>query len=109
MDDVPVPIPPQPSRFMQQFRATIRARQMAYATEKTYAYWVATFIRYHGMRHPSDMGASEIEAFLSHLAVAQSVGVNTGVPNRAPFRGIFIPRNWTRGLRPHPSLMQPLF
>lgn len=77
MDDVPVPIPPQPTRFMQQFRATIRARQMAYATEKTYAHWVATFIRYHGMRHPGDMGAPEIEAFLSHLAVARSVGVNT--------------------------------
>ena len=40
MDDVPIPIPPQPSRFMQQFRALMRCRQMAYSTEKTYAHWV---------------------------------------------------------------------
>ena len=37
----------------------------------------ASFIRYHGMRHPSDMGAVEIEAFLSYLAVGRSVSVNT--------------------------------
>jgi len=56
MEDVRAPLPAKPVRFMDQFRAFIRLRQLAYATEKTYCVWVKDFIRFHQKRHPKNMG-----------------------------------------------------
>lgn len=56
MDDIPVPLPSTPTRFMDRFRAFIRARQLAYRIEKTYCLWVREFIRFHEKRHPESMG-----------------------------------------------------
>ncbi|WP_157890279.1 phage integrase N-terminal SAM-like domain-containing protein [Marinobacterium aestuarii] len=77
MDDIPRLLPAQPVRFMDRFRAFIRARQMAYRTEKTYCIWVRDFIRYHNKRHPESMGTTEVDAWLSHLANDRSVAINT--------------------------------
>ncbi|MBC7192777.1 site-specific integrase [Marinobacter sp.] len=77
MDDIPVPLPSTPTRFMDRFRAFIRARQLAYRTEKTYCLWVREFIRFHGKRHPESMGAVEVNQWLSHLANNRNVAVNT--------------------------------
>ncbi|KEF30466.1 Integron integrase [Marinobacter nitratireducens] len=77
MDDIPTPLPAVPIRFMDRFRAFIRARQLAYRTEKTYCLWVRDFIRFHGARHPETMGAEEVNAWLSHLANNRNVSVNT--------------------------------
>jgi integrase len=56
-----------------------RARYLhySYSTEKVYLYWVRFFIRWHGLRHPRDMGASEVEAFLSMLATERRVSSST--------------------------------
>lgn len=77
MDDIPTPLPANPVRFMDRFRAFIRARQLAYRTEKTYCLWVREFIRFHGSRHPETMGPEEVNAWLSHLANNRNVSVNT--------------------------------
>ena len=77
MDDIPVPLPAVPIRFMDRFRAFIRARHLAYRTEKTYCNWVREFIRFHNKRHPESMGAMEVNAWLSHLANNRNVAVNT--------------------------------
>ncbi len=77
MDDIPVPLPAIPTRFMDRFRAFIRARHLAYRTEKTYCNWVREFIRFHEKRHPESMGAEEVNAWLSHLANNRNVAVNT--------------------------------
>lgn len=77
MDDIPVPLPAIPIRFMDRFRAFIRARHLAYRTEKTYCNWVREFIRFHDKRHPESMGAEEVNAWLSHLANNRNVAVNT--------------------------------
>ena len=42
---------------------------MSFRTEKTYLYWIRRFIRFHELRHPREMGATEVEAFLTSLAV----------------------------------------
>jgi len=51
------------------------------STEQVYVYWVRFFIRWSGnggaMRHPRDMGASEVEAFLTHLATDRKVSAST--------------------------------
>jgi len=47
------------------------------STEKTYVAWIKRFILYHNKRHPLDMGSTEVEAYLTHLAVKQQVAAST--------------------------------
>lgn len=51
------------------------------STEKAYLHWVRFFVRWHGrdgeMRHPRDMGAAEVEAFLNMLANERKVSAST--------------------------------
>ena len=68
--------PPKP-RLLDQMRAAIRVKHYSLRTEKTYLAWVKQFIRWSGMRHPADMGAAEIEAFLSMLANQRDVAAST--------------------------------
>ncbi len=77
MDDIPIPIPDKPVRFMDCLRLFIRSKRLAYRTEKTYCTWIASFIRFHGMKHPSELSTEHIEAYLSHLAVQRNVAINT--------------------------------
>ena len=69
MDDIPVLIPAKPVKFLDKLRQFIRSQNKAYKTEKTYVHWVKRFIRFHHKRHPSDMGADELEQFLDHLSL----------------------------------------
>lgn len=77
MDDIPVPIPTRPVRFMDRLRTFMRGRQLAYRTEKTYCGWIRDFIRFHKMRRPEEMGRAEVDAWLGHLASQRNVSVNT--------------------------------
>lgn len=47
MDDVRFPIPPSPTKFMDQLRAFIRLDGKSYATEQVYLYWIRQFILFH--------------------------------------------------------------
>ncbi len=71
----------QSTRLLDQVRERIRYLHYSLSTEKVYLYWVKFFIRWHGrssvMRHPRDMGAPEIEAFLSMLATERKVSTST--------------------------------
>ncbi len=77
MDDVRRPLPDKPVRFLDQLRAFMRSKQMAYKTEQTYCKWVARYIRYHDHKHPSEMGAEQVDAFLSALVLKRNASVNT--------------------------------
>ena len=46
-------------------------------TEKTYLYWVRWFIRFHGLRHPREMGRPEVEQFLTMLANERKAAPST--------------------------------
>jgi integron integrase len=50
---------------------------MSLRTEQQYVYWVRDFVRFHGRRHPREMGAAEVEAYLSMLASERSVASST--------------------------------
>jgi site-specific recombinase XerD len=50
---------------------------MSYRTEVAYLSWIKRFILFHGKRHPKDMGAPEIRAFLAHLALHDQVAAST--------------------------------
>jgi integron integrase len=58
-------------------RNALRVEHYAYKTEKTYVHWIGRFIRYHNGRKPSEMGATEIHQYLSHLAVNEDVAPST--------------------------------
>lgn len=77
MEDIPKPLPAKPTRFMDRFRAFIRARHLAYRTEKTYCLWVRDFIRFHGRQHPETLAAQDVDAWLSYLANDRQVAINT--------------------------------
>jgi integron integrase len=69
--------PLQSLRLLDQVRERARYLHYSLATEKVYLYWVRFFIRWHGMRHPRDMGVAEVEAFLTMIATERKVSAST--------------------------------
>ena len=72
---------PPPPKLLDRLRDACRVRHYSIRTEEAYHGWCRRFILFHGKRHPSEMGAPEITAFLTHLAVEGQVGAST--QNRA--------------------------
>ena len=66
-----------PSPFIESMRKDMRLRGYSIRTEKTYLYWIRFFIHYSGKPHPSELGATEVKAFLSFLASERNVAINT--------------------------------
>ncbi|TBV11916.1 integron integrase [Stutzerimonas kirkiae] len=64
-------------KLLDQLRQQIRVRNYSIRTETVYAEWAKRYIRFHLYRHPAEMGAAEIEAFLTHLAVKRNVSAST--------------------------------
>lgn len=65
------------SALLDQLRAAVRVRHFSRRTEEAYVGWAYRYIRFHGTRHPAQMGAREVAAFLSHLAVHGNVAAST--------------------------------
>ena len=68
---------PQPPKLLDQVRERLRVKHYSIRTEQVYVDWIKRFIWFQGKRHPKDMGAREIEAFLTHLAVKGKVAAST--------------------------------
>ena len=68
---------PKSGRLMAQVRETLRFYHYAYSTEKSYVQWILRYIRFNERRHPKDMGKTEIERLLSHLAINRNVSAAT--------------------------------
>lgn len=66
-----------PPKLLDQVRDRIRTKHYSLRTETQYTQWIKRFILFHGKRHPQAMGSAEIEAFLTHLAVAGKVSAST--------------------------------
>ena len=64
-------------RLLAQVREQIRLKHYSIRTEHVYCEWVKRFIRFHLYRHPAEMGAAEVEAFLTDLAVRRNVSAST--------------------------------
>ncbi|MCC5793800.1 MAG: phage integrase N-terminal SAM-like domain-containing protein [Chromatiales bacterium] len=58
-------------------RERMRTLHMAYRTEQAYLQWMRRYIVFHHRRHPGELGAAEVEAFLTHLAVLRKVSAST--------------------------------
>lgn len=64
-------------RLLDRLRARIRYLHYSRSTESAYVQWVRRFILFHGKRHPREMGAQEIAAFLNYLVTKERVSAST--------------------------------
>ncbi len=67
----------RPPGLLQVTRDKLRLKHYSLRTERSYLGWIRRFIRFYAARHPREMGATEVEAFLSHLAVDGKVAAST--------------------------------
>ena len=65
------------SPFLDSVRGLIRVKHLSYRTEEAYLGWIRRYILFHDKQHPKDMGAAEVQAFLTHLAVEGNVAAST--------------------------------
>ena len=66
-----------PTRLLDQVRAVLRSKHYAWRTEQAYVDWVVRYVRFHHLRHPRELGADAVAAFLTHLAVEGQVAAAT--------------------------------
>ena len=64
-------------KLIDRMRQIMRVKHYSLRTEKSYVHWVRRYIFYHNKRHPQEMGAGEVQSFLSYLAVNQRVSAST--------------------------------
>ncbi|MDH0202382.1 integron integrase [Comamonas aquatica] len=68
---------PPPPKLLTRLREHLRTRHYSIRTEEAYVDWARRFILFHDKRHPQEMGAAEVEEFLTHLAVNRHVSSST--------------------------------
>ena len=81
----------RPPRLLDALRQAVRVRHYSIRTEVAYVDWVRRFVRFHGMRHPRELGPGEVAAFLTHLAVDRTVSPST--QNQARSALVFLYRH----------------
>jgi hypothetical protein len=64
-------------KILDQVRERIRLMHYSLRTEQAYVYWCRAFIRWHGVRHPAEMGGPEVEAFLTYLAAERGLAASS--------------------------------
>ncbi len=67
----------RPKKLLDQVREAIQRKHYSPRTAESYIHWIKRFIFFHNKRHPDELGEREIEAFLTHLAVAGRVAAST--------------------------------
>ncbi len=82
---------PKGKKLLDQYRDLIRTKQYSTRTEKTYIDWVRQYILFHNKRHPKEMGAPEINQFITHLVVDRKASAST--QNQAISAILFLYRN----------------
>lgn len=70
-------MPEYKSKFLDSIYRFMITRGYSKRSISTYIYWIRYFIRFHGMRHPLELGETEIEQFLTHLAADRKVAAAT--------------------------------
>lgn len=95
------------SRLLDHVRTVIRIKHYSIRTEQAYVQWIRRYILFHGKRHPRELGAPQLSAFLSHLAVRGRVAAST--QNQALNAILFPPSQPRPGgrLRPRVSAVRP--
>jgi integron integrase len=69
--------PTRPRRLLECLADEVRLRHYSPRTESAYIGWVRRFVRFHGNRHPAELGSDEVQRFLTDLAVNGQVSAST--------------------------------
>lgn len=94
----------EPKKLLDQVRDVLRIKHYSYRTEQTYVDWIKRYIIFHKKRHPKELGAPEIEAFLAYLAQERHVAAST--QNQALSALLFLYKNVLRQeIAPLPNLV----
>lgn len=64
-------------KLLDVVREHLRTKHMALKTEKSYIGWIRQYLRFHGYKHPRELGVDGVRAFLTHLAVERNVSAST--------------------------------
>ena len=72
-----MPTPENPPKLLDQVQAVLRMKHYSIRTERVYLDWIKRYILFHHKTHPAQMGAPDVEVFLTHLAVAGKVSTST--------------------------------
>jgi integron integrase len=64
-------------KLLDQVRDKIRYKHYSLSTENTYTSWIKQYIIFNSKRHPTEMGAAEVEMFLTYLATKRNVASST--------------------------------
>ena len=56
-------------KLLDQMKTAIRIKHYSLKTEKSYVHWVRRYIYFHNKKHPAEMGAIDVQKFLSYLAI----------------------------------------
>lgn len=64
-------------KLLDQVRETLRIKHYSYRTEQAYVDWIKRFIIFHNKRHPREMGAEEVQAYIGYLANERRVAAST--------------------------------
>jgi hypothetical protein len=81
---------PHEPKLLDQVRRACRARQYSRRTEEAYTGWIRCYVVFHDKRHPREMEASEVAAFLTHLA--NDLNVSASTQNQAASALLFLYR-----------------
>jgi hypothetical protein len=66
-------------KLLERVRETLRTKHYSYRTEQAYVDWIKRFIIFHNKRHPRDMGAEEVQAFITYLANDRRMAASTHI------------------------------
>lgn len=64
-------------KLLEQVRSKLRTKHYSYRTEQQYVGWIRRFILHYDKRHPKEISGTEVERFLTHLAVERRVSAST--------------------------------
>jgi len=73
----PSPSSPKGKKLLDQYRDAINLKHYSPRTGDTYIIWAREYILFHNKRHPKEMGAPEINQFLTHLASEKKISTST--------------------------------
>jgi site-specific recombinase XerD len=63
--------------LLDEMRMVMRRRHYSRRTEEAYAGWIVRYARYHQLRHPAELSAQDVRAFLGHLAAERQCSAST--------------------------------
>lgn len=69
--------PGRPEKLLATARRLMGARHFSGRTVQSYLSWIRRYVRYHGLRHPRELGTTEVVDYLSHLANERRVSRST--------------------------------